>query len=226
MGVTIDGAPDAVRPGELQWEMVTGPQGTIATVTRLTTDIPAFTYTSHYSDYLDPPTTQCTGDANEYGASGLWVDHDLPNTDPAVGSANLFEATRTLAYGPPYEAAQFAEELASEVDNPLSVELDAYVPTGVANAGDTQGAVAAVHLTPNPMSRATLAHVTLPEPGRVLVKLFDVSGADVGAGAAGEFAAGSHTLRLDVSRLPSGVYFVRTTWPGGVSEVSRAVVLR
>ena len=113
---------DETRYAAVAWEMLTGPQGTVAIAGRLVTDIPAFSYTSYYSDRLSPVDTQCTGDDYEYAASGPWVDHAIPNTDPALGAYYRFELTRTIAYGPPGESTAFAEALSAEVDDPVVVE--------------------------------------------------------------------------------------------------------
>jgi len=123
-GVTVDGVPDAPVPGLAAWEMVTGAQGTIAHVTRVETDIPDFLdadVTSYYSDDATPATVQCTGDAFEYGASGLRVRKRIPNTDPANGAAYRFEAIRTIAFGAPSASNDFAVALADSVDAPLVV---------------------------------------------------------------------------------------------------------
>jgi hypothetical protein len=122
-GVTIDGTPDAVTAGPITWEMVTGLQGTLVSTMLLHTDIPGFTATSYYSDTTQPTTTQCTGDAFEYGASGFWRDAGFPNTDPNLGTAAVFEMTRVLRYAAPNQSLVFAQARAAEAQNPMTVTV-------------------------------------------------------------------------------------------------------
>jgi hypothetical protein len=107
-GVPIDGNPDAVAPGAVRGEMVTGSQGTLAMTSLLDTNIPGFTVTSYYSDDSTPPVTQCTGDAFEYGTSGFWRNGSIPNTDPALGAYYVLEGRRVIAYAAPGQDAAFA----------------------------------------------------------------------------------------------------------------------
>jgi hypothetical protein len=224
-GVTIDGAPDAVIPGELVWEMVTGAQGTMAMTTRLVTDIPAFTYTSYYSDDLSPPATQCTGDDYEYGASGLWVDHGIPNTDPALGAYYIFEATKSIAYGSPGEGVDLAEALSEEIDNPLIVEVAPYVPTGVAGGSPDDALTGRVRFSPNPASGTTRICFAQAWGGRTTVDLFDASGRFVARVLDEWLAAGVQHIECDLSEVPAGIYFARADGPNG-RRTSRVVVLR
>lgn len=194
---------------------------------RLTTDIPAFTYTSYYSDYLSPPYTQCTGDGYEYGASGLWVDHDIPNTDPAIpGPHYTFEVARAIAYGPPGATTDFAADLADGVDSPLLVAVEAYVPTGVADAGPDTDEVFSFRFTPNPATGVARVHLRTAVSGLVTIELFDVSGRSVGKALTEHVSAGRRVIELSVSDLPVGVYFVRVLGPDGFLRTSRMVVLR
>jgi hypothetical protein len=103
-GVRIDGVPDAISPGQIAWESVDGSQGGLSIVHTLATDIPGFTTTSYYLDDSTPSETQCTGDAAAYGASGPWVNHSIPNTDPTSTPFNRLLATRTIYYEKPGNA--------------------------------------------------------------------------------------------------------------------------
>ena len=87
-GVAIDGSPDSLTAGVPDWELVTGSHGSLIMVGRMDTDA-AITLTSFYDDDDTSPTTQCTGDADAYGSSGLWVTSGIPNTDPTLHAARL-----------------------------------------------------------------------------------------------------------------------------------------
>jgi hypothetical protein len=132
-GVVIDGNPDTVTTGPVVWEMLTGAQGSLVMAHQLGTDISPFTYTSYYSDRIHPTVTQCTGDAWEYGASGVWVNSPIPNTDPQLadqyGYLNHLTFTRILYYEPPGQTVQTAELRYSQASAPLAAQASAYRPT-------------------------------------------------------------------------------------------------
>jgi hypothetical protein len=107
-GVIVDGVPDTLAPGAIRWELVTGGQGSLIVAHAVETDIPAFAYTSYYSDDVTPGVTQCTGDAFEYATSGLWIDQAIPNTHPG-GTYNILRATRVVYYEAPGQTVADAE---------------------------------------------------------------------------------------------------------------------
>ncbi len=131
-GVTVDGVQDTVTPGPIRWEMVTGGQGTLAQATIFDVDIPGFDHTSYYSDDASPATTQCTGDASEFGSSGIREDEEIPNTDPeregGFGPAFRFEVTRVIRYAAPDRDAAFAQRHYDESMQPLAVQVDPAAP--------------------------------------------------------------------------------------------------
>lgn len=113
-GVLVDGVPDSVTPGPIEWEMVTGAQGTAVISHAIETDIDPFTYTSYYSDNVEPTVQQCMGDLYdtdpyEYATSGLWIDQGVPNTDPHLGPANKLEIYRVVYYEAPGQTVAMAE---------------------------------------------------------------------------------------------------------------------
>ncbi|HZP56844.1 MAG TPA: hypothetical protein VFC53_04730 [Dehalococcoidia bacterium] len=131
-GVTIDGVPDSPAAGALQWELVTGAQGSLVMAGQAITNIAGFAYTSYYEDNATNPTTQCTGDADAYGSSGLWVNTSVPCTDPGLSCTSNLQAVRTVYYEPPGETASGAAALASRATTPLSVGVS---PFAVASVG-------------------------------------------------------------------------------------------
>jgi hypothetical protein len=229
-GVSVDGVPDTVTPGEMTWEMVTGPQGTLVTAVSVTTDIPDFDYTSYYSDDSTPPLTQCTGDDYEYGASGFREDETIPNTEPNVEPFSIFEAYRTIIYGPPGQDTSYAEQCADWILNPLALSAAPYAPTaGVEGRDGTQAtrpAIMSFSLGPNPSLGSVHLVFTLGRAAAFSVSIYDVGGREVSELIVRVHAAGRHQLDWDVSGLPSGLYFVRASMPSGDVAVRRLVVLR
>jgi len=120
-GVAVDGVPEAISLGDIQWEMVTGDQGSVIVAHSVQTDIPGFAYTSYYSDNATPSVTQCTGDAFEYATSGLWIDQGIPNTDPSQGAYNILEATRVVYYETPGQTVADAELRFDQATTPLTL---------------------------------------------------------------------------------------------------------
>jgi hypothetical protein len=129
-GVTIDGVPDSVTQGAIRWELVEGPQGSLVMTADLYTDIPDPSYTSYYLDDTSPPDTQCTGDAFAYGSSGFWMNHAIPNTDPASAPCYDFEAHHVFYYDAPGLTVADAQERRAFVDNPLQTSFTPWTSAG------------------------------------------------------------------------------------------------
>jgi hypothetical protein len=135
-GLSIDGTPDQPVAGVLEWELITGSQGSLVNVFTTTTDIDGFTSTSYYLDSTSPATAQCTGDAFAYGASGAWVNQGIPCTDPlpqALGgtcptSYHTLSTTRTIYYAPPGVTTTTATRHAVELARPLQHTIQLWQP--------------------------------------------------------------------------------------------------
>ena len=118
-GVTIDGDPDAVALGPVQWELVTGSQGSLSMSGSTSTSIGSLALTSYYLDDSTPPVVQCTGDAFAYGASGLRISQTIPCTDPNQDCTDYLSSVRTMYYGPPGLTVDDAERLVDQANTPL-----------------------------------------------------------------------------------------------------------
>ena len=62
---------------------------------------------------------------------------------------------------------------------------------------------------PNPFNPSTSVEFNFPVAGEVSLSLYDVTGKKVIEAANGYFEAGRHSIRIDASSLPSGVYMYR-----------------
>jgi hypothetical protein len=230
-GVTIDGVPEMVAAGQITWEMVTGTQGTLAYATTIDTDIPDFSWTSYYSDDSTPQVTQCTGDVYEYGASGIWIDEEIPNTDPGAGGGSpyRFETIRSIAFGGPALATSFAADHCEDVTNPLTFSATPF--THLTDSGENPVTAAldrfiSIQATPNPSDGRITINLALTRRGRVDISLYDVAGRKVSHVSAREYQAGVHELHRDLSHMPSGVYFIRASGPAGAAACTRIVLIR
>jgi len=123
--VDIDGVSDSVTAGVPDWELVTGVQGSLIMVGRIDADA-AISLTSFYEDDSTSPTTQCTGDADAYGSSGLWVNGAIPNTDPTTPPFNVLTGRRTIYYEAPGGSNSEAALRAEFVSNPLTTTVTAW----------------------------------------------------------------------------------------------------
>jgi hypothetical protein len=160
-GVTVDGRPDpAVVPGDLRWEQLSGPPGTLSilhdrSTTLLSVDA---VFTSYYDDNRAAPASNCTGDGEAWGSSGPAVDFLIDNgpcTDPLPGNtcSSSSHSYRTLSLArilyadgptaPPTQAAAYRQQH----DHPLQISAAAGVGVTGAQPG---GPGARLRVYPNP----------------------------------------------------------------------------
>lgn len=78
---------------------------------------------------------------------------------------------------------------------------------------------------PNPFNGRTAIDYSLAHPQNVLLKLFDVTGREVGTLVNGRMPAGAHTVYLDASDYPSGVYLYKLMI-GNESRVQRMILTK
>jgi hypothetical protein len=71
-GVPVDGAPDTVATGVIEWELLTGAQGSLSQSHVLDTNVPSYSVTSYYLDDTTPPPSdvQVSGDSQAWGKAG------------------------------------------------------------------------------------------------------------------------------------------------------------
>ncbi|MCB2213426.1 T9SS type A sorting domain-containing protein [bacterium] len=79
---------------------------------------------------------------------------------------------------------------------------------------------------PNPFNAATTLTITLPETSELTVMVYNVAGQQVAQLADGSFNAGTHELTFDASGLASGLYFVRATVPGQMTQTQKVMLVR
>jgi hypothetical protein len=142
-GVPVDASSDPVEEGAYLWESLSGPQGSLAMVPVIETDIPGFSWTSWYSDTIPAQASPCSGQGDDdaaYGSSGIWRNSAVPNTDPAViGDVYTFVMTRTIRYLGPNAPGTAGPALHEEVSRPVTVALAAYGPSNVCADADGDG---------------------------------------------------------------------------------------
>lgn len=120
-GVVVDGRPDNVRVGPLDWESLQGAPGTMVTAYTLASNVPALSRTSFYDDAVASQYTQCTGDNSAYGASGTRITSFIPNTDPRLGSAATLMMRRQTVFGAPDLASAGIDVIVADLRKPLAI---------------------------------------------------------------------------------------------------------
>jgi hypothetical protein len=78
---------------------------------------------------------------------------------------------------------------------------------------------------PNPFNAATTIRYGLPEKSVVRIALYSALGQEVAVLVNGEHEAGYHVVRVDGSRLASGVYYCRMQ-AGPVNRIVRMVIIK
>jgi hypothetical protein len=81
-----------------------------------------------------------------------------------------------------------------------------------------------VQVFPDPVRDAAKVSFSLPEPGKVELAVYTVSGSRAATLLQGSFPAGRHEARFDAASLAAGVYVARLS-VNGATETSRIVVL-
>lgn len=136
-GLAIDGQPDAAQTGVIDWQLVTGPQGSLTHALILDTDIPNLQVSSYYDDDSSPSWAQCTGDGSAFAAAGPTTGA-VANTDPNRGPAQVLTTTRVLYVDAPGRTVADAEARNSWARSPLQVQATGRVRMfGTSCAGPT-----------------------------------------------------------------------------------------
>jgi len=132
-GVPMDGVPDRLTLGPIEWELVTGDQGSMLRLHTTDTDIvfPDGSTSLYYEDKLNTDTDLCEsclvgcpepeplGDQHLIGASGVWNTAPLPNTDPRLLAVNYLTARVTTLYGESMWSAEDAQLLRDYTLQPM-----------------------------------------------------------------------------------------------------------
>jgi hypothetical protein len=117
----------------------------------------------------------------------------------------------------PYEADRLTYRL-KQVDTDGSVNY-----TGPVTVRRTPETVRLLGTYPNPGQHQVTVRYSLPEERKTTLRLYDVLGRQVRT-VVSDQKEGRHERTLDVSRLPSGVYFLRLEAEGEVRTQKLTVV--
>ena len=123
-GLTVDGVPEAAATGELTFELISGPQGSMYMVHQLETNVTLGGVTSRYVDAADNSGADaCTGDNSAYGYSGPELVN-IPDTDPFTSPGNFLRMYRSVLYDGPNKTPADLNYFLQYQQQPLVISTD------------------------------------------------------------------------------------------------------
>ena len=130
-GLVLDGTPEtATEAGIPQWEVLTGPQGTLVSTGTIDASFEVSTARFFWADDASPSFPQCNTsttlavpDDKALGMSGVWLDGALPDTDPKNGSTAYTLTRRILYYREPGLSQDAALALVAGAQRPVDVRV-------------------------------------------------------------------------------------------------------
>ncbi len=184
--------------------MLPGGSPTIQLMNQYFTLPPFFNYSTQISHVVPPGAP-----AGEYLYSAR-VGY------PTVYVSDSFTFTKLGSTGESWSLEDWTTSGFGIAEDLISSEPEAALPTvfAVGNA------------YPNPFNPSTSLDIDLPEAGEVEVAVYNVAGQLVATVTKGVYQAGYHTFSIDGSHWASGVYFVRATIPGQLTEMRKIVLMK
>ncbi len=148
--ITFDGVPEDINNGGIQWEILTGDQGSWISFSSISHNFNILDVSkTYYEDNLTPVDVQCTGDDEAIGSIGHLIPIRIPLTDPRGSTANKLSMTRISYYQRPNLDETDVQALDSQRKNPISAcagECD-LVPVSPTNLVVTDTAALSVQLS-------------------------------------------------------------------------------
>lgn len=224
-GVTVNGSPDAVTRGDIAWEQVGGTPGTVSILHRRSTTLTAgdATFTSYYDDNRTTPATNCTGDGQAWGTSGVGVVFAGKSvcTDPIAGGCGTgsawyrtMQSRRTLYVDPAGAASTTASTYNSRFNSPLATVVAA---CGAARLAVPQGPDngPGIRVFPNPGR----GKITVATQSACQLKVYNPVGQLV---LSRDLAPGDNTLDL----TSPGLFLFSFSQHGKSLHTARQVILK
>ena len=147
---------------------------------------------------------------------------------PATG----FQRTPTLLIDEKYHRYILAYNAGLDASEPsrrrtyLAVADRPAVPSSVQERSPEPAALRFLSMEPNPTPGSTRLEFLLPEDGRLVVRIYSVTGRLVSTAARGRFAAGRQSVvwnrTSEAADVPSGVYVVRGVLESGGRTLTTA----
>jgi hypothetical protein len=140
---------------------------------------------------------------------------------------SVLSAFETLELDPVYNGQQVYIAFHHDANDKFILYLDEIMLTeGV--TGMQEGSANNVSISgnrPNPAIDETYIHYSLNSPGPVSVIVYDIAGKEIMRLSEGNKSKGAHTVKIDVSQLPAGIYYY-TVNAGEYKAAKRMIVSR
>ncbi|RYZ99231.1 MAG: T9SS type A sorting domain-containing protein [Sphingobacteriaceae bacterium] len=185
-GILVDGKPDNITQGEIDWELVNSASGSILRYNRIyNPDRLNLFGTTYYYDNLTPEASepQCTGDNISWGASGSIVRNrdaagkfiPMPNTDTRYSGAVTLATSQFIAYLQPETPLSERTAWMNIVNNLVAVTATAWQNTADCEAKRQVEA----NIYPNPSDGKLTLKVGGDPYQKVKIAIYDILGRQV-----------------------------------------------
>lgn len=147
------------------------------------------------------------------GANRIVVQYRTANNYGSM-SAGIQNQTQQYGIGCLYNGAYGRG--AAPIQANSAIKYTTSVPiTGISEPGTAETArlPALLTITPNPFTNGTTITFSLTQPGRVELKLYDITGKLVRTLKSGDYPAGDFRVAMPAQSLPAGAYMVKLVTP-------------
>lgn len=193
-GVLVDGNMDELLAGKLDWELLTGDQGTLFMQHIFQTHLSSQGVSSYYLDDKNPDIPQCTGDQLAIGSSGIMIQSPISNTDVRLDEqAPVFKLVRASYFYGPDQKKNIPELQTINKNNPVQVKVNNFNP---------EGEIFKVY--PNPFADKVVLEMR-GESAIDAVLMWNM----VGKLIAKETFLQAELVELNTENLPAGVYILQ-----------------
>lgn len=239
-GYLIDGIMNeqvnlACNPGEINWTMGTGNQGTLINIFNVPQlgDIIRLYYHEALNGSVGDTVkiSEDSGDNLSYGDNGFSLInniHDYLNEDIK------FSVIFSNFFLPPNFDPENASKLCNQLKNPLrhNIEEQEYTPPTTVAINTSQNPLGYILMQnyPNPFNASTVVTINLPETSFSSVKIYNISGREVYTLVNDELPAGLYHYvwnARDMNGYPiqSGIYFCKFS-TGRYNQITKLMLIK
>ena len=207
-GAEVDGNRDRLVEGKLDWELLTGDQGTLLIQHTYQVQLSSQGVSSYYLDDKNPQDSQCTGDDFAIGSSGIIIKSPIANTDIRVNAqAPDFKLTRINYFSGPNPPKNLPEIRSQNKSNPVQVSLKKF---GVSDKN--------LKVYPNPFADALFIEME-GSFGVNEVMMWNMLGKLLKK----ETFSKAKKIKIETGELPAGVYMIRISDDSGEQKKMKLV---
>ena len=219
--VVINGTKDVVTLGDIKWELVSGGKGSLVILFNRTTDLAPSeaTFTSYYDDNKTKPASNCTGDGQAWGTSGVGVlfNNGTVCTEPVKSSCagtgyfRQLSLQRQIYFEAPNAALSVATNYSSQYNNPLQIIFSScssqplYAYKNISQPSNI--GLAQPQLFPNPAQSFTNLSYISEKVSTLEITIYNALGIAVQRKTVTS-NEGNNLITLNTQNLPSGIYQV------------------